>query len=140
MSDFSIEDKSLDTFMKELDDLQRLFPKQAKQMMLRVGNKARTIIVKKARQLVKKKSGNYYKSIKRGRVWVDQVSGEYKVRTYTRAPHGHLIEKGHRIIGKDGEEKGFVEGYHVFDKATREIDAQYTDILEKEFDRMFSKL
>lgn len=140
MSDFKIEDKSLDAFKKEIDDLQRLFPKQAKQMMLRVGNKARTIILKKARQIVNKKTGNYYKSIKRGRVWTDDRTGEYKVRTYTRAPHGHLIEKGHRIVGKDGSEHGFKQGYHVFDKATKEIEAEYMNILEKEFDRILSKL
>ncbi|MFD3271518.1 HK97 gp10 family phage protein [Paenibacillus dendritiformis] len=140
MADFEIETKSLNVFAKELDDLQRMFPKEAKQLMRRAGSKARTIVARKARQLVRKKTGNYYKSIRRGRVWVDNSTGEYKVRVYTRSPHGHLIEKGHRIIGKDGSEHGFKEGYHVFDKATREIEQQWEEILEKEFDKIMSKL
>jgi hypothetical protein len=59
---------------------------------------------------------------------------------FTRAPHGHLIEKGHRIVDKSGKEHGFKEGYHVFDKAAKEIEDQWTGILEKEFDRIVRKL
>ncbi|MED4599872.1 HK97 gp10 family phage protein [Paenibacillus validus] len=140
MSDFNIDLRGLDKFKKELDDLQRHFPKQARQLMMRSGSKARTIVARKARQLVRKQTGNYHKSIKRGKVWIDDSSGEVKVRVYTRAPHGHLIELGHRIVGKDGSEHGFKQGYHVFDKATKEIEDAWTTILEKEFDRIMSKL
>jgi hypothetical protein len=140
MADFDIDTKGLDRFTKELNDLERHFPKQAKQLLARSGSKARTIVSKKARQLVHKRTGNYYKSIKRGKVWVDNSTGEYKVRVYTGAPHGHLIEHGHRIVGKDGSEHGFQEGYHVFEKATREIDRDWTDMLETEFDKIMSKL
>lgn len=140
MSDFSVETKGLDTFHKELDDLQKLFPKEARRLMQRTGTKARTIVVRRARQTVNKVSGRYLKSIKRGKVWVDDSTGEYKVRVYTRAPHGHLIEKGHRIVGIDGSEHGFVQGYHVFDKAAKDIEKQFTDIVEAEFDKIMRNL
>lgn len=140
MADFDIDTKGLDRFTKELNDLERLFPKQAKQLMLRSGSKARTIVARKARQLVRKVTGNYVKSIKRGKVWIEEGAGSYKVRVYTRAPHGHLIEYGHRIVGKDGREYGFKEGYHVFEKSTTEIESQWTAIVEKEFDKIMSKL
>lgn len=140
MSDFKIEIKGLDSFKKELDDLHKLFPKEAKRLMLRSGSKARSIIAKKARKLVNKQTGNYFKSIKRGKVWVDDSTGEYKVRAYSRAPHGHLIEYGHRKVNKDGKEVGFVDGIHVFQKATKEIEDQWDSILEKEFDKIMSKL
>lgn len=138
MADFEIDAKGLDTFKRELDDLERLFPKQAKQMMLRSGTKARAVVAKNAKQLVQKRTGNYLRSIKRGKVWVDAQGT--KVRVYSRAPHAHLIEYGHRIVGKDGTEHGFKEGYHVFGKATQEIESTWNDILEKEFDRIMSKL
>jgi hypothetical protein len=140
MGDFDIKMNPLSVFVRELEDLQEHFPKQAKQLMMRSGSKARTIVARKARQLVQKKTGKYLKSIKRGKVWLDEGEGSYKVRVYTRAPHGHLIEHGHRIVGKDGSEHGFKEGYHVFDKATREIEDQWTDIVENEFDKIMSKL
>lgn len=140
MSDFDIDMKGLNRFANELDDLQRIFPKQAKQLMLKSGTKARAIVAKKARLLVRKQTGNYHKSIKRGKVWVDKSTSEYKVRVYTGAPHAHLIERGHRIVGKDGKEHGFKEGYHVFEKATNEVESQWTDIIEKEFDKIMRKL
>jgi hypothetical protein len=140
MDDFDIEMGAIDTFMKELDDLQKHFPREAKRLMLRSGTKARAIVLKKAKQLVKKRTGNYFRSIKRGKVWVDGSTHEYKVRVYSRSPHAHLLEYGHRIVDKNGVERGFKEGYHVYQKATREIDDQWTEIVAKEFDKMMSKL
>ncbi|MEF3313325.1 HK97 gp10 family phage protein [Paenibacillus sp. GYB004] len=140
MADFEAEDKGLDRFAKELNDLQRLFPKQARQLMMRSGTKARAIVSKRARRTVQKKSGNYHKSIKRGKVWVDLSTDETKVRVYSGAPHSHLIEYGHRIVGKDGSEHGFKQGHYVFEKATAEIEREWTNILENEFDRILKKL
>lgn len=140
MAEVEIDLRELDAFIKELDNLQKLFPKQARQLIMKIGSKARTIVVKKAKQFVKKKSGNYLKSIKRGKPWEDKGTGEYKIRVYTRAPHGHLIEKGHRIVSKDGKEHGFKEGYFVFDKAAKDIDKQWDEIVRKEFDKIMDKL
>lgn len=140
MAEVEIDTRELDDFIKELDDLQKLFPKQARQLIMRIGSKARTIVLKKAKSLVNKKTGNYYKFIKRGKPWEDKRTDEYKIRVYTRAPHGHLIELGHRIVGKDGSEHGFKEGYFVFDKAAKDIDKQWHDIATKEFDKIMDKL
>jgi hypothetical protein len=140
MADFTIDTKPLDRFNRDLEDLQRFFPKQARQFMLRSGTKAKVIISQKALQLVRKRTGNYHKSIKRGKVWVDGSTSEYKVRVYSGAPHAHLIEYGHRIVDAGGKEHGFQEGYHVFEKAANEIESQWTDILESEFDKIMSKL
>jgi hypothetical protein len=140
MDDVEIDLRELEEFEKELEDLQKLFPRQARQLMGKIGSKARTIVKKKAKLLVRKETGNYLKSIKRGKPWEDKTTGEYKVRVYTRAPHGHLIEKGHRIVGKDGSEHGFKEGSFVFEKAGKEIDKQWEDIARKEFDKITAKL
>jgi len=140
MADFDIDYRELDIFSRELESLQEHFPSEARQLMLRSGTRARAIVTKKARQLVRKLTGNYLKSIKRGKVWLDEGYGWYKVRVYTRAPHGHLIEHGHRIVDKDGNERGFKEGYHVFDKSESEIEREWNDILAEEFDRIMDKL
>lgn len=142
MADFDIEMRELDEFRQELEDLQKHFPKEAKRLMLRSGNEARKVFARKARQLVKKKTGNYHRSIKRGRVWVDDSSDEYKVRVYSRSPHAHLLEYGHRMVGPEPEKKelGFVRGFHVFEKAAKEVNEEWNGILEKEFDKIMSKL
>lgn len=138
MADFDIDMRQLEIFAQELEDLERQFPKEARQIMLRSGIKAKAIVMKKARQLVRKKTGTYLKSIKRGKVWTEE--GSYRVRVYTGVPHGHLIEYGHRIVDKSGNEHGFKEGYHVFDRAEKEIEHQWTEILAGEFDRIMKKI
>lgn len=140
MTDFEVDARDVDVLTKELGHLQRAFPKEARQLMLRSGAKARAVISRKARQLVKRVTGNYLRSIKRGKVWMDEGAGWYKVRVYTRAPHGHLIEYGHRIVDKDGTEHGFKEGYHVFEKASRDLEDEWDDILVAEFDRIMDNL
>ena len=137
-----IDDSDLVKFGESLKYLERHFPKESKRMLSGVGGKARTIIRKKAREEVGKKSGNYLKSIKRGKVFKSK-SDELTVRVFHNnriAPHYHLVENGHRIVGKDGSEHGFKEGYHIFDKAHHAIDVEFGKILETEFDKMFKKL
>ncbi|KAF9118333.1 hypothetical protein BGX30_004651, partial [Mortierella sp. GBA39] len=45
------------------------FPKDARRFMQQEGNKLRRVTAAKARQLVKRKTGNYLKGIKRGKVY-----------------------------------------------------------------------
>jgi tricorn protease-like protein len=140
VGDFRIEGRGLDIFTEELASLQRYFPRAARQLMSKSGSKARVIVARKARQLVPKVTGSYLKSIKRGKVFVDKATGGYKVRVYTGSRHGHLVEYGHRIVGADDTEHGFAEGYHVFEKAGKEIEDEWDEIIEKEFDRIMSTL
>lgn len=136
-----IEDKGMKEFMDALAYFQRQFPRESKQLMAKVGNKARAIVRKTARANVKRLTGNYFKSIKRGRVFIDQ-NGKMTVRVYhssKTAPHAHLIERGHRVV-RGGKEIGFTPGKNVFDKSSREIESQYNQILEKEFDKMLKSI
>lgn len=78
--------------------------------------KAKT--VSRARTLGRK-TGNYIKSIKRGKVY--DYNGAHAVRVYSAAPHAHLIEEGHRMVTHDGREVGFVPGHHVFETAWKGV-------------------
>ena len=142
MADFEIDMEGLDLFRTNLEALEKDFPKQAKTMLGKVGAKAAVVVRRKARQLVKKKTGNYQRSIKRGKVWKGS-DGQYYVRVYPSskiAPHAHLIEFGHRIVDKDGHEHGFKEGLYVFEKGVREVEAQFEEILVNEFYKIMNKL
>lgn len=139
MSDFNVRDVGVTQLQRDIDIIIKSFPKQAKQLLRKVGNKGKSIIAKKARQLVKKHTGYYHKKFKRGKVWQD-ANGSWKIRVYNNSPHAHLIEDGHRIVGKDGSEHGFQPGYKAMEKGTREWEIQMDDLLEQEIDKIFSKL
>ena len=101
------------------------------------GTKATAIVRKKARKLVKKKTGNYHKKFKRGKVFVDP-SGDITVRVLNTSPHAHLIEHGHRQVTKDGREVGFTRGKKVVEKGMQEFEAKREDI--KEISKALDKL
>ncbi|UED78049.1 HK97 gp10 family phage protein [Brevibacillus sp. DP1.3A] len=140
MADFDVDDKDIDTFHRDLDNLAKHFPKEARRLMMRSGNHARKIVLRKAKQSVVEDTGNYFKSIKRGKVWVK--GKEYKVRTYSRSPHAHLLEYGHRMVGPEPDKKelGYVLGFNIFDKAGKEINHDWNKILDEELYKILKKL
>lgn len=136
---FDIKGKGMTEFEKNMDYIVNNMPKEAKMILRKGGSKARTIVARKARQLVKKHTGTYHKRFKRGKVW-QLDDGTYRVRVYNNSPHAHLIEDGHRIVGKDGSEHGLKLGYKVLDKSNKEVEKQWDQILEKEIDNLLEKL
>ena len=95
------------------------YEKAERRFLQKEGAKLRSKTKAQARKLGKK-TGNYLKSIKRGKV--------YKYRG-DKAPHAHLIEEGHRMVTHDGREVGFVKGHHVFEVAAKGFESEfYTDL------------
>lgn len=136
---FDAKDEGLTEFEKNLSTLLRDMPKETRSVLMKAGSKARTIVARVSRQLVNKHTGYYHKKFKRGKVWQDD-DGAYRVRIYNNSPHAHLIEDGHRIVGKDGSEHGFQPGLKVMDKANKEVEDQWDEILEKELDKLIDKI
>lgn len=137
---FDIREKGMSDFEKNMEYIVENMPKEARMILRKGGSKARTIVARKARQLVKKRSKKgYHAGFKRGKVWQED-DGTYRVRVYNNAPHAHLIEDGHRIVGKDGSEHGFKQGLKVMEKANKEVEKQWDQILEKEIDNLLDKL
>lgn len=141
----SLEINGLTDFQRDLLNVaQKKLPKETKKIMRKAGSKAKTHISRKARAKVKKKTGNYHKKFKRGKVF-DNKSGETVVRVINTSPHAHLIEHGHiqvlnppKPVGKGvipgkgiGEEVGFVRGKKVMDQGMQDFDnsGQYENLL-----------
>ena len=120
-----------------LEVAQKRLPKETKKVMRKAGSKARTHVARKARAKVKKKTGNYHKMFKRGKVFVNE-HGETVVRVINSSPHAHLIEDGHRQVTKDGREVGFVPGRKVLKEGMDDFDnsGQYTEILSDWLDQL----
>lgn len=135
---FDARDEGLEDFQKNLEFLVSDMPTEAKSVLRKVGTKARTIAARVGRKTIKKKTGNYNKSWKRGKVWQEE-EGAYKIRIYNNAPHAHLLEDGHRIV-RNGQEVGFAKGFKVMDKANNEIEKVWDELLETEIDKLMDKL
>lgn len=118
MASDGLDVSELSAFADELNSAARNAPQKAKRLMQTQGNKLKAKTSSLARQRVKKKTGNYLKSIKRGKVYTYRSDNTHAIRVYSAAPHAHLIESGHRIVSH-GHEKGFQDGKHVFEDARK---------------------
>lgn len=114
---------SLLKLSKEIDN-----GKSAKKFLQKAGNRLKKKTVEQAQKSVKKYTGTYIKSIKKGKVY--EFQGSLSIRTYSTSPHAHLIESGHRIVTRSGREKGFKPGYHVFEKAAKDFENEFAEDTE----------
>lgn len=120
MSEVGFDFSELDQFSKNLIlKAQRENPKEITKFMRREGCRLRTYVARKARQRTGKKTGNYRKSIKRGKPY--KYGTVDAIRAYSYAPHSHLIEGGYRLISH-GKEVGFVKGKNIFRDAEKEFE------------------
>lgn len=123
---------------KLLDLADKTMPREIKKFIRQEGTKLNKKTKNKARSLVKKKTGNYYKSIKKGKVYKYRGNGGISIRVYSSAPHAHLIEKGHRVI-VNGQEKGFSQGKRVFEKSENEFKSEFFKDTQNFIDDMLEK-
>lgn len=131
----------------------RTMPKESKKFLQKEGNKLKNVTKKTARKSVKKKTGNYIKGIKRGKVY-KYLGQDLSVRVYgTR--HAHLIEYGHRQVVQNGrtdpktkkkvnfkragKEVGFVKGKRVFQRSAEEYQKQFVQNCETFIDELLNK-
>ena len=162
----NIDTSEIDDFAKALlNYASSHMPKNNKKFLQKEGNKLRRKTLSKAKSLTNKKTGNYYKGIKRGKVYHYQDKNNNSVRVYGGSPHAHLVEYGHRQvlnpktddkkvanIGGDkfakgvkegkgiGTQIGFVEGLYVFEKSAKEFEPQFNKDCEDFAENMLKEL
>lgn len=122
---------SLDKLSKELLNLANGIKdgKETKKFLKKESIKLKNKTISTAKNRVKKKTGNYIKGIKSGKVY--EYQGAYACRTYSTAPHAHLIEYGHIKKDRTGREHGFQRGYNVFGTAQKEFEEEFYQDTEK---------
>jgi len=122
--------------------------------------KANTPVAKRARR---NKNGDIIQPGKLKKSWRVQQPKSFGssrvVRVMTSAPHGHLVELGHRIVrggklrSKKGTERsalnlslrgidilGKVEGKHMLENAQKEVARTFESGADKMLDRLFKDL
>lgn len=135
--------KGLDTFEKTLvDTITKKYPEEAKEFLHQCGKelmedaKRRTPVgtEKKAKT---KRLINKWRTLKAKK---RRRNNEIYVEVKNNAPHAHLIEDGHRIIGKDGSEHGFKPGVHMLRNAAGRMDKNFKHKLEAWLGKMLEEL
>lgn len=131
-----MDTSELESYARSLERMAKTFPQKQKRFLQAEGTKLKNATKREARK-VGKKTGNYQKSIKRGKVYSYQ--GMQAVRVYSAAPHAHLIENGHRMVTPSGREVGFVRGYHVFEVSGKNFERQFLADIDDLLDEVISE-
>lgn len=142
----------LEDFTKELLTLaNETMPKESRKFLNKEGMALKKETKSVAQQKVKKKTGNYLKGIRKGKVYKWQGK-TLAVRVFAKndrnaidkktgkriAPHAHLIEYGHRQV-VNGKEVGFVKGRYVYESAYKQFQNQYFSDCDKFIDELLEK-
>ncbi|OLS02423.1 HK97 gp10 family phage protein [Tissierella creatinophila] len=132
--DFSELTKFEEDLLELAKDLDK--GKHAKKFLRNSGNKLKRRTVNAAKSKTNKRTGNLIKGIKRGKPYKYYVDGSMAVRVYPGSPafHAHLIDRGHRIVDKNGKEHGFKPGVHFFEAGAKEYEGQYYEDTQKFID------
>lgn len=131
------EVSGLDEMTKALGQVQELYPKEIKKFMQTEGTKLKNRTLKTAKSNVKKKTGNYFKGIKRGKYYKYSGNGADSIRVYAGKPahHGHLIELGHKTPNG-----GRTKAYHTFKTSADAFESTYESDCDKFADKIAKPL
>ena len=133
--------KELEQYEKKLIDLAtKKMPTECKKFVRAEGTKLKRITLRTAKASVKKDTGNYFKSIKRGKAYKYRGNDAWAVRVYSYDPKAHLLENGHRIVTRGKKiEKGFAKGYKVFEKSEKSFQNTFYNDVEDFIDDVLAK-
>ena len=146
MRDVDLDTTELDDFARDLMSLAiDKLPNESKKFIRKEQGKLRTRTRRKARETVKKKTGRLFKNIDRSKVYNN--NGEILGKVYIRggaggAPHAHLIEDGHRIVGHMPNKKDTgkrTKAYKIIEKAGDEFEPVFSQDCEEFIDKMLKE-
>ena len=131
----------LDDFTRDLLSLAKdKLPNESKKFIRTEQGKFRTRVRRKTRESVKMKTGTLYDSIDRSQVIVKQ-NGVYG-NVHIGAPHAHLIEDGHRIVGHEPNKKDTgkkTKSYKIMENAKEEFNPIFVEDCEQFVDKMLKE-
>lgn len=132
----------LDFWSEELLNIAtKQMPKMTKKFMNQEGQKLKKQTKQKAKQMVKKQTGNYFKSIKKGKPYIYNGNKAYSIRVYGAASHSHLLEQGHDVKNKkDGTVLGRARGFYILDKSAREFQSEFQKDIENFIDEVVDEI
>lgn len=139
--------REIKELVKMFSTLENEFPKETDKFLKKAGNKQVQRIKSGYRSSTKKRTGNLLKGVETGKPYVYE-GNSHQIRAYSKAPHAHLIENGHRLIKNDGSEmkgtyvpalgkklkKSFVEGRRVVETARKAFEGEFLKMADEWID------
>lgn len=131
--------KELTDFGKNcLDMAQKTMPKETRAFLNKEGFKLRKIARANAKAKVRKDTGAYHKSIRKGKVYKYKGGKDVMaVRVYSGLRYAHVIENGRRYK-KDGNEY-FKQGAHVLSDSAKDFQGEYVSDIDGFIDDVIEK-
>ena len=135
MSRNGFEVSGLDTMKKKLNYISTRYPYESEVLLTNMGNKFRASVKRRTPDSGLQSKRKLMKSYR-----VSKVQGAGKdlyVEFRSTSPHFHLVERGHKIVDKNGRDTGKrVAGKHMVEQTALE----YQKAFPKEVERMVDKL
>jgi hypothetical protein len=135
MSDNGFDLGELDAFRQQLAEVANEYPATAEKHLRRIGNKFKKIIKEKSPD-----SGQNHKN-KLNKSWKSEVKGfsgeALSMDIWSTSPHFHLVDRGHKLVGKNGTTLGFVQGKHFLASTAQEVEAE---VVPAEIEKMYADI
>lgn len=128
--------RSFEEFIRRLELVQREFPDDSEIVLKRSADRMIRALKENSPD-----SGSEHKG-KLNKSWRKEIEGYGKnihANIYSTAPHFHLVDRGHKIVDKKGNEKGFVQGKHFLQKTIDEQDDDLREYMLKSLYRQVKK-
>ncbi|MCI5533835.1 MAG: HK97 gp10 family phage protein [Firmicutes bacterium] len=128
MSEMKIEGPLSENFRSIIESL----PDEVKGFMRKEARDFRKFVKKRARTAVGRITGNYLRGFAAGKKVYKWSDAEYNILVFNRAPHNHLIELGHELVGhRPNKVKiGRVKAYEVINNAMKEWEDTFESDVE----------
>lgn len=131
---------NFDDICKDVINLSKSLEEEGKKFLLEQAGILKKKTLRIANNKIKKKTGNYIKSLKRGRVFTFE-GNVHKCSVFSYAPHAHLIEYGHKMLDKNKNSTKLekVKGKEIFKEAREEFSKEFEENTEKKINEIFEK-
>ena len=134
-----LEVKGLDTLQEKLNYISTRYPYESELLLTKMGNKFRNSVKARTPDSGTTSKRKLIKSYR-----VSKVQGAGKdlfVEFRSTSPHFHLVERGHRIVDKNGRDTGKrVQGKFMIEQTVLDYQKAFPKEAEKMVDKMFRGL
>ncbi len=134
-----LEIQGLDTLQKKLNYISTRYPYESEILLTKMGNKFRNSVKKKTPDSGYESKRKLLKSYRVSRV--KGVGKDLYVEFRSTSPHFHLVERGHKVVDKNGRDTGKrVQGKFMVEQTALEYQKSFPKEVEKMVDNLLRGL
>ena len=134
-----LEIQGLDTLQKKLNYISTRYPYESEILLTKMGNKFTNSVKKKTPDSGYESKRKLLKSYRVSRV--KGVGKDLYVEFRSTSPHFHLVERGHKVVDKNGRDTGKrVQGKFMVEQTALEYQKSFPKEVEKMVDNLLRGL